>query len=193
MDEPLARRHYLLPGTLFVPGEPYTVTTVLGSCVAVCLWDPVRRIGGIAHYLLALWNGEGLPTPRFGNIAILRLVERLEQRGSRPSCLQAKVFGGASIHGNPSGFLSVGERNVWVAMDQLAALGIPVVAQHVGGSCGRKLVFHTRTGEVWMRLLPESLLGGRDAQAVKPGRPVALPGVPADPVVTASLGSEGLL
>ncbi len=57
--------HYLHPGNLFAHRTPHIVTTILGSCVAVCLWDPINNIGGINHYMLPLWNGEGLPVPKY--------------------------------------------------------------------------------------------------------------------------------
>ena len=77
------KSHYLYPGELFVHREPHVVSTVLGSCISVCLWDPERRLGGINHFLLPLWNGEGLPTPKYGNIAISRLIEKMEALGAQ--------------------------------------------------------------------------------------------------------------
>ena len=97
-----------LPGGVFAHPEPHQVTTVLGSCVAVCLWDSDRRLGGINHYLLALWNGEGLPTPRYGNIAIHKLAEKVERAGAKRSRIKAKIFGGSSILQTQSGLLNVG-------------------------------------------------------------------------------------
>jgi chemotaxis protein CheD len=97
MENDSLPRHYLLPGGVFAHPEPHQVTTVLGSCVAVCLWDSDRRLGGINHYLLALWNGEGLPTPRYGNIAIHKLAEKVERAGAKRSRIKAKIFGGSSI------------------------------------------------------------------------------------------------
>ncbi|MBI4714613.1 MAG: chemotaxis protein CheD [Nitrospirae bacterium] len=119
----------------------------------VCLWDPDLRIGGMNHYLLPFWNGEGLPTPRFGSVAIPKLMERVENLGADRSRLVAKVFGGASFFNNPMGLLGVGERNIQVAVHHLEDLGIPVAARHVGGERGRKIIFNTETGRVLMRLL----------------------------------------
>ena len=90
--------HYLHPGNLFASSNPHVVTTILGSCIAVCLFDPTKKIGGINHYMLPLWNGEGLPIPRFGNVAIKKLIEKMEMLGANKRTLQAKVFGGSSIH-----------------------------------------------------------------------------------------------
>src|SRR3972149_2320830 len=100
---------------LFAEPGDYSVTTVLGSCVSVCLWDPASRTGGINHYLLPLWNGDGLRTPKYGNIAIPMLVEKLLQAGCARGNLKAKVFGGASVLEGSSGLLNVGEGNIHFA------------------------------------------------------------------------------
>lgn len=127
------------------------VTTVLGSCVAVCLWDPQQALGGINHYLLPLWNGEGLPTPRYGSVAIPRLIERLVEFGARRDRLQAKIFGGASMWKSTEGLLAVGERNISLARHLLEELRIPILGSDVGGMQGRKIVFNCMTGEVLLR------------------------------------------
>lgn len=143
--------HYLYPGALFADQRPHLVTTVLGSCVSVCLWDPVRRLGGINHYLLPLWNGEGLATPRYGNIAIDSLVERMLALGCTRGSLQAKIFGGAALWENPHGLIPIGERNIELARRQLQQLHIPIVGADVGGDAGRKIIFNSEAGSVLLR------------------------------------------
>lgn len=143
--------HYLYPGMLFAEPEPHRVTTVLGSCIAVCLFDPVRRVGGINHYMLPLWNGEGLPTPRYGCVAIDLLVNRLQSFGCLTSRLQAKLFGGAAMWDNGTSLMSVGERNIDIAWRMLERYNIPVVAHDTGGGVSRKIIFYTATGEILLR------------------------------------------
>ncbi|MBK5275108.1 MAG: chemotaxis protein CheD [Desulfuromonadales bacterium] len=143
--------HFLYPGMLFAEQETHRVTTVLGSCIAVCLYDPIRRIGGINHYMLPLWNGEGLPTPRYGNVAIIALIERLQKFGCLTTRMQAKLFGGAAMWDNGNSFVSVGERNINQAWLMLERYEIPVVAQDLGGSASRKIIFYSETGEVLLR------------------------------------------
>lgn len=145
--------HYLLPGNVFTSQDPFLVTTILGSCVAVCLWEPSLRIGGINHYLLPLWNGEGLPLPRFGNVAIKKLIEKMEALGALKSNLKAKVFGGSSINLDENGLLNIGGRNTMTAKDILAEERIPILCSDTGGKVGRKLLFHTDTGLVKIRKL----------------------------------------
>ena len=69
--------HFLYPSTLFASREPFIVNTILGSCVAVCIYDTVLKFGGINHYMLPFWNGQGLASPKFGNIAIHKLLEKI--------------------------------------------------------------------------------------------------------------------
>lgn len=144
---------YLYPGMLFAEPGPFSITTVLGSCVSVCLWDPSRRVGGMNHYLLPLWNGDGLRTPKYGNIAIPMLVDRLLEAGCSRGGLKAKVFGGASVLESSSGLLNVGERNIRYAESALEEARIPIIGKDVGGTSGRKLMFVTDTGDVFVRKL----------------------------------------
>ena len=152
--------HYLFPGTIFAHNDQHLVTTVLGSCVAVCIWHPRAGIGGINHYLLPLWNGEGLPTPKYGNIAIARLVEKVRRLAGKGE-LVAKVFGGASMWARTEGALAVGERNVELAFRLLAEEKIQVVSQDVWGEMGRKIIFDTKTGSVLLKRNPNVAMRAR--------------------------------
>lgn len=142
--------HYLFPAELFAEAQPNVVSTVLGSCVAVCLYDTKLQIGGINHYMLPLWNGTGLASPKYGNIAIIKLLERMEKLGSTKANLVAKVFGGGDVlnkSGKESTF-NIGKRNAQLALDMLAEHKIPIIAQSLGGNRGRQIVFNTNTNEV---------------------------------------------
>ena len=141
-------KHFLYPGAIFLNPEPYLITTILGSCIAVCLYDPVLRIGGMNHYMLPLWNGQGLASPRYGNIAIKKLIDNIESLGSSRSNLKAKIFGGAEIISTNISQFMIGERNINIARDLLHEERIPIVASSVGGKYGRKIIFDTLNGEV---------------------------------------------
>lgn len=147
---------YLYPGMVFAEPGRFSVTTLLGSCVSVCLWDPAARVGGMNHYLLPLWNGDGLMTPRYGNIAIPMLIEKLVQAGCSKTNLRAKVFGGASVLDSSGGFLNVGERNIRYAEAALEEARIPVAGRDVGGTCGRKILFETDSGDVFVKKLTKA-------------------------------------
>jgi len=142
---------YLFPAEVFVSREAMMVSTVLGSCVAVCLWDSRLAIGGINHYLLPLWNGDGLATPKYGNIAIRQLVEKVLAQGAERKNLQAKIFGGAAMWDNSNGLFAIGPRNIELAQQQLKELQIPLVASDVGGTQSRKIFFNTGDGSVLLR------------------------------------------
>ena len=147
-------RLYLHPGQLFASRQSHAVTTILGSCVAVCLWDPVRKIGGINHYLLPAFTGDGVASARFGNVAIAELLERLISLGCRKRELQAKLFGGACvIAAFRNRTTHLGWENIQTAEKFLGREEIPVVGQDTGGDKGRKLIFHTDDGSAWVKRL----------------------------------------
>ncbi|MBI1912710.1 MAG: chemotaxis protein CheD [Deltaproteobacteria bacterium] len=136
---------------LIVKSGENSITTVLGSCISVCLWDYTLKIGGMNHYLLPFWNGEGLQTPKYGNIAIPLLIERMIGFGCKKENLIAKVFGGAGMLESASGFLNVGERNIALASHILSDEKIPVLSSDTGGQFGRKIMFMVESGEVFVK------------------------------------------
>lgn len=153
IPEPGGNTHYLLAGNLFVHEAPHQVTTVLGSCVSVCLWDCLLRHGGINHFMLPLWNGEGLASPKYGNIAIAKLIARMYELGSEKRNLRAKLFGGGIVLNVSNPFMNIGERNVQLAEDVLRSEGISILSADTGGNVGRKIIFNTGTGTVLVKRL----------------------------------------
>lgn len=149
--------HFLYPSALFADEEPYLVDTILGSCVAVCLYDPVKKIGGVNHYMLPFWNGTGLASPKYGNIAIQKLIEKMLAFGSKPTNLQAKVFGGGEIVESKTNIFKIGERNIEIAIKTLKENKIKIIGQSVGGKLGRKIRYNTETGIVLMKLIKKQL------------------------------------
>lgn len=147
---------YLQPGQLAATAEPTVITTILGSCVAVCLSDLSSGIGGMNHFLLPLWAGTNGPSSaRFGKVAIEALIARLVALGCARDRLRAKVFGGACVlrgFQKPAGG-HLGEKNSQVAFEELSRHGIPVLAQDIGGTNGRKLQFYTDLGTVGVKRL----------------------------------------
>jgi chemotaxis protein CheD len=139
------RRFYLHAGQLYAAGEPTEIVTILGSCVAVCLFDAARAIGGVNHFMLP---GAGpTPSPRYAKDAVELLLSQLVALGARRNRLEAKLFGGASVLklGTDSG-RDLGARNIEAARLKLAEERIPVVNEDVGGNRGRKLLFSTGDG-----------------------------------------------
>ena len=147
----LENSHFLYPAALHVSRQPGYIHTILGSCVAVCLYDPVMAFGGMTHYMLPLWNGEGLASPKYGNIAIERLVQKMESYGSKSYQLKAKIFGGGEVIETKNTYFYIGKRNIKMAHDLLEDYRIPVVSSSTGGKYGRKIIFETATGQVRQR------------------------------------------
>ena len=147
------RKHIVFPGQFVITSVPSLISTVLGSCVSVCLWDKETGIGGMNHYLLPGTPDDDAGNSNRGLTSIRLLVRSMINRQIRLDNLEAKVFGGCnSLYTNNDCF-RVGERNISMALDVLREYNIHVAAQHVGGSFGRKIVFNTSTGKVRMRLL----------------------------------------
>jgi chemotaxis protein CheD len=151
VDETLTgARRFLYPGQMFVSREPAVITTILGSCAALCLWDAHKKIGGMNHYLLPEGSDGGPNRLRYGNIANPALLNELLALGCEIKNLHAKVFGGSSAFAaNP--LQSVGTRNVQLAEEFVRKTNIPLVSKDVSGKHGRRLVFHTEDGVTQIR------------------------------------------
>ena len=143
--------HFRHAWQVHVAPKAHSIVLSLGSCVAVCIWDPVNAIGGATHYLLPTWDGRGTASPRYGTVAIETLLQKLLEAGAKREHFVAKVFGGGclfdSMRGNEGRKESLGERNVETAMTMLAKERIPVVSAEVGKERGQRIVFQTATGE----------------------------------------------
>ena len=149
---PSAKRVFLVQGDIYCGAEQAVVSTILGSCVSVCLWDQGLKLGGINHYVLPVAQSTSEPeNTRYGDVAIDYLYRMMLNLGARSNKLQAKVFGGASVFALGGGQATVGERNVELALQRMRDYRIPVVAQQTGGGVGRQISFHTGTGDVVSR------------------------------------------
>jgi two-component system, chemotaxis family, protein-glutamate methylesterase/glutaminase len=139
---------FLMPGKLVVAESETLISTLLGSCVAVCLHDPLTKIGGMNHYLLPEVLGSEPPSPRYGVFAIPELIREMDKKGADIYQLQAKVFGGGNVLVDNKLGQSIGLRNIAMAEKTLKDAGIWVVRKDVGGERGRKITFDTTTFEV---------------------------------------------
>jgi chemotaxis protein CheD len=154
MQEP--NSYFLFPSNLYVSAEETNILTILGSCVAVCIWDPITKIGGMNHFMLPLWNGNGLASPKYGNIAIKKLIEKLENMGVKKSNMQAKVFGGGEVLETSSNNFIIGKRNISIAYEMLEEYKIPIMSSNTNGKLGRKIIFNTRTGKVKLHYINQT-------------------------------------
>jgi chemotaxis protein CheD len=145
------KKEFINSGQFHIAKDPTHIATVLGSCVAICLYDSSTNICGLNHYLLAFWNGNGLKSPKYGNISTELMIDKMIEMGANKSHMVAKIFGGASIHSVNIGNSLIGEKNILVAEQILGEHGISIVARDVGGIKGRKLVVDSQTGRVKMK------------------------------------------
>lgn len=141
----------VLPGEYFVSGEDVLIMTVLGSCIAACIWDNKMRVGGMNHFMLPegdASDGSG----RYGSYAMELLINEMIKLGARRETMQAKVFGGGAVM---AGFttMNVGERNTRFVLDYLATERIPVVSQDVMDIHPRKVCFFPVTGKALVKRL----------------------------------------
>jgi chemotaxis protein CheD len=149
---PRIASRFLQPGHLVIATEPMQVTTILGSCVAVCMFDVTKRVGGINHFMLPIGSGRSTAaSPRFGDVAMNELLSGLRSAGARMPFLQARVFGGASMFHELKPTASLGQKNVELALDFLARFGVDVIEIDTGGNRGRKLIYRTDEGTVCLK------------------------------------------
>jgi two-component system chemotaxis response regulator CheB len=139
---------FLYPGQLEFSSEPAQITTMLGSCVGVAIWDSRLKSGGLNHYLLPDVVGDERPSPRYGTFAMKTLIDSFLNAGSNKADLVARVYGGAAVLGQVSIGQKIGEKNIEMALNSLRNAGIKVADQNVGGERGRKISLNTVTGEV---------------------------------------------
>jgi len=155
--------HFLKPGQMMVSSVPLLVTTLLGSCVAVTMFSARHRLGAICHSMLPTCSksspcSRGHVDPgKYVDCAIIQMLERLWAKGVTREEIQAKLFGGSDMFTPAQGRgRSVGRQNMETALRMLEMESIRVVRQDLGGERGRKIVFHTHTGEVFLKRLRKS-------------------------------------
>lgn len=158
---------YLKPSELYVARQPTIITTLLGSCVAVCIYLPRSRIGAISHSLLPNNpGGEEMPF-RYVDSSIEYLIDQLRLAELPPREVIVKLFGGAEVvagSGPGARQPSIGAKNVAVARQALRSYGLPIHAELVGGRQGYKLHFYSNTGMVKLKRLGGGGGGGVDGQ-----------------------------
>ncbi len=151
----------VLPGERYATASAVDIKTLLGSCVAACLYDPGARVAGLNHFLLAAPRySRYMPfatteAGRYGIHAMELLINDMIKLGATRSGLRAKVFGAASVLGlaREGSFLCVSEVNQRFIRDYLATERIPVISEDLGGSHGRVIHFHSDSYRVFRRFI----------------------------------------
>ncbi|MBR8066520.1 chemoreceptor glutamine deamidase CheD [Burkholderia ambifaria] len=179
--------HFERPGVKLLPNEFYTTSedmvlmTVLGSCVAACLHDPLAGIGGMNHFMLpddgADAGAAASDSMRYGAYAMEVLINELIKAGGRRERLEAKVFGGAAVLAGMT-TINIGDRNADFVRRYLALERIRITAEDLQGVHPRKVAFMPRTGRAMVKKLRLQVPGvtereaalAREADRVRAGR-----------------------
>jgi chemotaxis protein CheD len=158
----------ILPGEYFVYDEDILITTTLGSCIAACLWDREKRIGGMNHFMLPEGQGD---SGRYGSFAMELLINEMLKRGASRLTLEAKVFGGGQVISGMNS-INVGERNTQFVLEYLKTERIPVVSKDVMDVYPRKVCLLPASGKAMVKRLaptnPEALIAQERAAAQAP-------------------------
>jgi chemotaxis protein CheD len=129
-------------------------TYALGSCVGICLYDPEKKIAGLAHIMLP-WSKEAAnPSDnmrRYADTGIGELIGKMCSRGASLSRLQAKIAGGAQMFAANSAVFNIGERNVKAVKTVLQTYKIPIIAEQTGSNFGRTVFFYSENGMMEIR------------------------------------------
>ncbi|QWV92502.1 histidine kinase [Geomonas oryzisoli] len=160
----------IVAGEFYATGDPVAITTVLGSCVSVCLYDPELGIGGMNHFMLpevaqgestlpcsGACNDSAQSCARYGTCAMRRLLHQLELLGANRKRLAAKIFGAGRVMDSST---DIGGNNAAFAVDYLKKHGIPIIASDLGECCPRKVVFFPKTGRALVKRM-RALHAGR--------------------------------
>ena len=129
------------------------VTYALGSCVGICLYDPMAKVAGLSHIMLpsgAQMAASGNQAYKFGDTGIVLLIKKMEALGARTIRMKAKIAGGAQMFagGSNSNLANIGQRNVIAVKNELARLRIPIIAEDTGKNYGRTLYLDANDGSM---------------------------------------------
>lgn len=149
----------ILPGEYYATGDSEIITTVLGSCIATCMFDRERGVAGMNHFMLpssisgALDGGigqEDMASARYGNWSMEFLVNALLKLGAKKERLEVKIFGGAHVMGEEA-IVNVGKKNIEFVQSYLEREGMRCISQDVGGQEARKVVYTSSTGKAMVK------------------------------------------
>ncbi|MFC1569485.1 chemotaxis protein CheD [bacterium] len=140
---------------IYVAKAPCIIKTVVGSCIALCIWDQETKIGGMAHIMMPHHNGDtSAPQGKYADIAVHALIEKMQKEGALLKNMIATCIGGAAMFGKINELKStVGERNADIVKNLLTNYTIPIMIESVGGFAGRKVALNCNDGGVTVTML----------------------------------------
>ncbi|MEI4485941.1 chemotaxis protein CheD [Frigidibacter sp. MR17.14] len=168
---PLEGAYHISQGEFAVGREQSSISTILGSCIATCLHDPVARVGGMNHFLLPEGTGTGAPAASFGINAMELLINALIKAGAQRGRMQAKVFGGARM---VAGLSDIGAKNAQFVLDFLDKEGLHCVGQSLGGTEARRVQFWPGDGRARQKLVGNAGLQEKPSLRPAPANGVEL-------------------
>ncbi|MCP4695772.1 MAG: chemotaxis protein CheD [Gammaproteobacteria bacterium] len=144
---------FLRPGEFYFGEADTRIRTILGSCVAITMWHPRRRVGGMCHYMLPRPGRKARsnkPDGRYAEDAIQLFLDELAKRSTKCREYQIKVFGGGNMFPTlaKQQINNIGERNMKIGQELLRVHGFRIHTTHMGGPGYRRIVFNVNTGEV---------------------------------------------
>ena len=145
-NNPVSQNYFLKPGFIYVSTTSTMISAVVGSCIAVCVFDRKHKIGGMNHFQFPIIRSPQKATARYGNIAVSTLINLMIEEGSKSEHLEAQILGGA-YHPEIAD-RNIGKENIEVAKKVLTKKKIRIVSEDVGGEKGRKIIFNTNTNEI---------------------------------------------
>ncbi|MGL1893199.1 MAG: chemotaxis protein CheD [Spirochaetaceae bacterium] len=161
----------IFPGEVYVSRKDEIITTILGSCISICLFDKKNGVSGMNHYMLPqnsnsnieyLNNESNLSALRFGDNANKELINKMVEFGAEVTSIEAKIFGGGSIIPSTKNDQSIGQRNIFCAENFLINNNISIITEDTGSSNGRRISLFTDKHDVLVkeifREIPEAIL-----------------------------------
>lgn len=158
------------PGEVYISEQNELISTNLGSCIAACVWDPERGIGGMNHFMLSLRHQETErhqqppeaafeQHPKYGDVAMAMLIEQLLEQGAVQSRLRVKLFGGGQVMGR---FSTIGHENIVFVLQYVRQAGLHLVGSDLGEHLTRQVLFEPTSGRAWVRRFPALLYQPED-------------------------------
>jgi len=152
---PVAR---ILPGELYVTKHHELITTLLGSCVAVCMRDKINKIGGMNHFKLPqpMDGHHDQENTNYGIYAMELLINEILKEGGNKSFFECSIFGGGNVLQGVSN--DIGKKNIKFVLDFLQQDGIPVIGQETGHTTGQQVYFHPVSGKTFSAIKDKASL-----------------------------------
>jgi two-component system chemotaxis response regulator CheB len=178
-------RVFILPGEYFISKQPHIISTLLGSCVAVCLYHPVHKFGGMNHYMLPSSPNKER-SGKYGDYAIAVLLQFFERTLGSLNGLQAIVSGGARVIESMTAGPQIGLRNIETARQILGKHQIPIIKENTGGTVGMKLHYQNWDNHLTIEEMDKKVMNGSLINREEKNRPSI--GIPAPPQAPAHPG-----